>query len=259
MPSHPDINPSLFSRFMITSLANTLVRLVGPERAWAAVEEIGQAFARWMEGAYGMEQEALAPAQFAELLLSLQNRLGGVWHLQQASEKHVVAICQSCPFGELVKSAPSLCAITASLFGWVTARNFGYARVNLKRRIARGDDCCEIDVYLGRTAEAEQAEGSEYTVQTDRRVESSEGLTQRPLQGYIEALKTRIGVLEARVHELEETLEKRKLVERAKGILMERLKLTEAEAMQKLQKVSQDRNKKLAEVAKLVIEANELI
>ncbi|SFL40681.1 ANTAR domain-containing response regulator [Halanaerobium salsuginis] len=49
----------------------------------------------------------------------------------------------------------------------------------------------------------------------------------------------------------------RKLVERAKGVLMDRLNLTEQTAMKLLQKKSNDRNLKLAIIAQEIIEADQ--
>ncbi len=54
-------------------------------------------------------------------------------------------------------------------------------------------------------------------------------------------------------------LENRKLIERAKGILMDTLSLTEAEAMKKLQQKSQQENSKLVAVAKNIIKMNEYL
>lgn len=53
-------------------------------------------------------------------------------------------------------------------------------------------------------------------------------------------------------------LEARKKIEHAKGILMDRLKLKESDAMKKLQKMSRDKNVKLIEIAKQIIDAEEL-
>jgi two-component system, response regulator PdtaR len=53
-------------------------------------------------------------------------------------------------------------------------------------------------------------------------------------------------------------LEARKYIEKAKGILMDRLNLKEAEAMKRLQKMSRDKNKKLDVVAKELIDADSL-
>jgi two-component system, response regulator PdtaR len=57
---------------------------------------------------------------------------------------------------------------------------------------------------------------------------------------------------------LAQTLETRKLVEKAKGIFMKRLNLDEAEAHRRLQVESQKRRIGLAELAKRIIESEEL-
>ncbi len=62
--------------------------------------------------------------------------------------------------------------------------------------------------------------------------------------------------LEEKVKNLEHRLETRKLVERAKGILMTRDGLDEASAFRKIQKESMDRRKTLAEVAAEIISGN---
>lgn len=58
---------------------------------------------------------------------------------------------------------------------------------------------------------------------------------------------------------LKETLEARKIVERAKGILMQRRKYTEEEAYKQMQKVSRDRRQSLKETAQQIIAAAELL
>ncbi len=59
--------------------------------------------------------------------------------------------------------------------------------------------------------------------------------------------------------DLKEALETRKVVERAKGILMERRNLTEAEAFRRMQIQSQNENKKLAEIAQAIIMADRML
>lgn len=54
-------------------------------------------------------------------------------------------------------------------------------------------------------------------------------------------------------------LKERKLIERAKGILMDRFGIKEMDAMKQLQKKSRDQNKKLSVVAKEIIEADKLL
>jgi AmiR/NasT family two-component response regulator len=61
------------------------------------------------------------------------------------------------------------------------------------------------------------------------------------------------------VGRLAEALETRKLVERAKGILMKRGGLSEAEAFLRIQRRARESGRKMAEVAKEVIAAEELM
>jgi response regulator NasT len=61
-------------------------------------------------------------------------------------------------------------------------------------------------------------------------------------------------ILESEVSDLAERLETRKLVERAKGVLSEKMKLTEPEAFRWIQKASMDRRLSMAEVARTVLE-----
>ncbi len=64
--------------------------------------------------------------------------------------------------------------------------------------------------------------------------------------------------LEGKVKELKELLETRKLLERAKGILMETMGLTEAEAFRRMQKQSMNKRISMRQVAEAVILAQNL-
>lgn len=66
-------------------------------------------------------------------------------------------------------------------------------------------------------------------------------------------------IMQKGISDLKEALETRKVVEQAKGILMHRRGLTEAEAFKTLQLQSQRENKKLIEIAKAVIVAEKLL
>jgi response regulator NasT len=57
---------------------------------------------------------------------------------------------------------------------------------------------------------------------------------------------------------LRQALEDRKFVERAKGILMKRLRLEEPEAFRRLRKLASDQNRKVVEVARTVLAADEV-
>ena len=63
--------------------------------------------------------------------------------------------------------------------------------------------------------------------------------------------------LAKQVGDLNETLETRKIVDRAKGVLMDTQHLTEAEAFRKIQKMSMNTRKPMKEIAEAIILAQE--
>ena len=66
-------------------------------------------------------------------------------------------------------------------------------------------------------------------------------------------------VLRDNVNQLEMSLRERKLIERAKGILMTRRNMTEPEAFRFLQRQSQDRRMPMAKLAESIVQADELL
>ena len=81
------------------------------------------------------------------------------------------------------------------------------------------------------------------------------------LMPVIELALTRFGEmrdLEREVTDLKDALETRKLVERAKGVLMEVHGLREAEAFNRMRKTSMDNRKSMREVAEAILLTNEI-
>lgn len=109
----------------------------------------------------GALTEPLTPAQYAELITTLKNSIGGLFNVVSAHYPQVQIHTERCPFGTLVHSTPGLCHMTSSIFGGVAARNFGYAKVELQRRIALGSDSCDICIHLD-PVRAEGILGDEY-------------------------------------------------------------------------------------------------
>jgi response regulator NasT len=66
-------------------------------------------------------------------------------------------------------------------------------------------------------------------------------------------------LLEAEVDRAQQALEDRKLVERAKGLLMSALNLSEQDAFRRLQLTARERNLRLAEVARRVVDQQSLL
>jgi two-component system response regulator HydG len=148
------------------------------------IERIADTASEFFEAAYRDENlldDTLDHDRYADLILGLKNQIGGQFSLEAVDSKGVHVVSRSCPFGEGVKHSPELCRMTSSVFGGIAARNFGYAKVELRERIALGDSQCSVLVHLDPET-ARQHEGIEY------RQEKSVGVTTSlsPLQSRID-------------------------------------------------------------------------
>jgi response regulator NasT len=63
--------------------------------------------------------------------------------------------------------------------------------------------------------------------------------------------------LQKQVMDVQQALEDRKIVERAKGILMKRAGMSEPDAFKRLQLLSSQKNKKMIEIARTIVEAEQ--
>ncbi|MBI2311335.1 MAG: sigma 54-interacting transcriptional regulator [Betaproteobacteria bacterium] len=140
------------------------------------IEYVGLAASGCLEDACreqaGLTAGPLSSDQYADIIISLKNQIGGNFS-RATSEPGVVRVVNTrCPFGDAVKEAPELCRMTSSVFGGIAARNMGYAKVELKRRIAAGDDMCEVCIHLDRNRAA-GADGDEYHLEGDAIVSRS--------------------------------------------------------------------------------------
>jgi Nif-specific regulatory protein/two-component system response regulator AtoC len=95
----------------------------------------------------GLADGRLDADAYARVIVHLKNRIGGTFTRSDGEPGMVRVENTRCPFGERVKEAPELCRMTSSVFGGIAARNFGYAKVELRRRIATHDGRCEVCVY----------------------------------------------------------------------------------------------------------------
>ena len=59
--------------------------------------------------------------------------------------------------------------------------------------------------------------------------------------------------------DLKAAIDDRKLIERAKGVLMKNATVDEPEAFRRLQKLASDQNRKLVEVAQIILTAEEAL
>jgi DNA-binding NtrC family response regulator len=128
------------------------------------IEHLGLASSHCLEAAARQHlslEGAIDADAYTDVILDIKNSIGGAFSRELGEAGAIRVSNQRCPFGSMVTQAPELCRMTASVFGAIAARNFGYAKVELCKRIATGDATCEVCVYTDRSL-AEGKHGDEY-------------------------------------------------------------------------------------------------
>ncbi|WP_342621025.1 ANTAR domain-containing protein [Rhodoferax sp. GW822-FHT02A01] len=74
-----------------------------------------------------------------------------------------------------------------------------------------------------------------------------------------QALRKELADARSELNELSATLQERKVIDRAKALLMERQKLSESEAYARLRKAAMDKNMKIVEVAQRMLDVADLM
>ena len=114
----------------------------------------------------------ITPDQYADVIVSIKNRIGGSFSRVSSEPGTIRVVNTRCPFGDGVREAPELCRMTASVFGGIAARNFGYGKIELRKRIALNDGCCEVCIHTDAEA-AREKPGDEYHCEGDKIVSRS--------------------------------------------------------------------------------------
>ncbi|MDX2225031.1 MAG: methanogen output domain 1-containing protein [Rhodospirillaceae bacterium] len=153
-----------FMRTMIRDLSGTLQDTIGEKNARGFVSVVGARMGDRFNELYrrALGETRLSRITVARVLVDLKRRIGGDFYIIEESDEKIVLGNRACPFGAHVKDRPSLCMMTSNVFGRVAAENLGYAKVNIEKSIAAGNDGCRVVVYLNYHGEAESAVGHEY-------------------------------------------------------------------------------------------------
>jgi Nif-specific regulatory protein/two-component system response regulator AtoC len=170
------LNPVSFLQAFITQSIKVAGQRCGSQAdTLNYVEHVGLA------ASHGLEESArtclgytgaIDAGRYADLIINLKNRIGGNFSRASGPSGCIRVVNSRCPFGDMVKEAPELCRMTASVFGGIAARNFGYGKVELKKRIALNDSHCEVCVYIDRKAAGDKP-GDEYHCEGDKIVSRS--------------------------------------------------------------------------------------
>ncbi|MGR9100371.1 MAG: sigma 54-interacting transcriptional regulator [Gammaproteobacteria bacterium] len=158
-----DLNPTFFLQTFVLELMHANEQL-GQKHCETLIEHIAKTAGCFFEEAYREEnrkQGKLDSESYTELILGLKNHIGGRFSLASSDKDCITVVNTRCPFGDGVTNFPELCRMTSSVFGGIAARNFGYAKVEIKKSIARNDGGCEVCVYTNPEAAKGKA-GLEY-------------------------------------------------------------------------------------------------
>lgn len=148
----PDHNKDVFLRSVLRELTGILEQTVGEQEAEAYVNYVGLSLGRAINSAYreAFSVDRLDPMQVASTLVDLKARIDGDFAIESIDSECITLVNSACPFGDKVIGRPSLCRMTANVFGVVTAENLGYARVEILESIARGDQGCRVVISLAK-------------------------------------------------------------------------------------------------------------
>jgi len=154
----------VFLRQLIRELSGVLQDVVGLQEASGFVSIVGQRIGEEFDSRYrqAFGTQTLTRGQVAEALVDLKRRIQGDFYILEESEDRIVLGNRACPFAEKVIGRPSMCMMTSNVFGSITARNLGYAKVELQQTIADGHPECRVIVHLRPTPENQDAFGREY-------------------------------------------------------------------------------------------------
>lgn len=158
-----EINPVFFLQTFILELMHASEQQ-GQKHCEELLEHIAKTAGRFFEETYRTHtrnNQKLDRERYIELILSLKNNIGGNFSLVSSDNDCITVTNSCCPFGEGVSNFPELCRMTSSVFGGIAARNFGYAKVEIKQSIARHNGKCEVCIYTNPQAAAGRS-GMEY-------------------------------------------------------------------------------------------------
>ncbi len=148
----PSVEKDLFLRSILRELVGMLEQTVGEREAEAYINHVGISMGRILNEDYraSFASEKLDARQVAATLVDLKTRIDGGFSIEKFDSDKIILVNTACPFGDKVVGRPSLCRMTANVFGHITAENLSYARVRIDKAIARGDPGCRVVIKLSK-------------------------------------------------------------------------------------------------------------
>jgi len=143
------ISPVFFLQTFILELMHACEQ-EGGAYCESLIERIAKSAGMYFEQTYRDEyqrQGELRTEDYIDLILALKNHIGGNFSLASVEAGTITVVNTRCPFGDGVTNFPELCRMTSSVFGGIAARNFGYAKVEIRKSIAKQNGGCEVCIH----------------------------------------------------------------------------------------------------------------
>lgn len=164
-----EISPVFFLQTFILELMHACEQ-EGGDHCESLIEHIAKSAGQYFEQTYRDEyhrQGELGREDYIDLILALKNHIGGNFSLASVEPGTITVVNSRCPFGEGVTNFPELCRMTSSVFGGIAARNFGFAKVEIRQSIARKNGGCEVCIHTNPDAAVDKP-GLEYRREDQR-------------------------------------------------------------------------------------------
>ena len=153
-----------FLTSLMGELAGTLEDVVGPDEASGFISLAGERVGEMINEGYkaALAVPRLPRARISEVLVDVSRRIQGGFYIVEEDDDRIVLANRFCPCGEQTQGCPSICRMTANVFGTIAAENLGYARVVFDRAMVDGAPACRIVVHLLACPGSEGLPGREY-------------------------------------------------------------------------------------------------
>jgi DNA-binding NtrC family response regulator len=163
------ISPVFFLQTFILELMHACEQ-EGGNYCESLIDRIAKSAGQYFEQTYRDEyrkQGELGREDYIDLILALKNHIGGNFSLASVEAGTITVVNTRCPFGDGVTNFPELCRMTSSVFGGIAARNFGYAKVEIRQSIAKKHGGCEVCIHTRQDAAGDRP-GLEYRREDQR-------------------------------------------------------------------------------------------
>jgi len=149
-------NRTEFLNAMVLSVADTLRHNLGADYSETVIAQVAHRIGDIFNDHFQLKHNTtrLSVEQVAEALVELKRRIDGGYRIVEISEDRIVLYNSLCPFGSGALGRPELCKMTSGVFGRIASENLGYARVDVRSAITRGDRECRVVIDLVRDCPA---------------------------------------------------------------------------------------------------------